>query len=138
MKTAAQAAANWSGSAGRAATNYTEGVNNYSGDWAGATTRQQSAMVTNWTQAVSSGRWANGVNSTGTSGWKQATQAKTTNYTTGFQAGAQKQQVAIGKIMNFLGSAVPALPPRGDINANLARSNALALALHQQKGNLGA
>ena len=138
MKTAQQAAANWAGSAGRAATNYSEGVNGYSGDWAGATTRQQATMVTNWTQAISSGRWANGVNATGTAGWKSATTAKTSNYTTGFQAGAQKQSVAIGKIMNFLGSAVPALPPRGDINANLARANALALALHQQKGNLGA
>ena len=138
MKTAATAAANWSASAGRAATNYSEGVQQYSGDWAGATTRQQAVMTTNWTQAVSSGRWANGVNSVGTAGWKSATQAKTANYTTGFAAGAQKQSVAIGKIMNFLGSAVPALPPRGDINANLARSNALALALHAQKGNLGA
>ena len=138
MKTAQQAAAAWAGSAGRAATNYSEGVNNFSGDWAGATTRQQAVMQANWTQAVSSGRWANGVNSVGTGGWKAATTAKTANYTTGFQAGAQKQSVAIGKIMNFLGSAVPALPPRGDINANLARANALALALHQQKGNLGA
>ena len=138
MKTAAQAAAAWAGSAGRAATNYGEGVNSYSGDWAGATTRQQSVMQTNWQQAVSSGRWANGVNATGTQGWKSATQAKTSNYTTGFSAGAAKQSVAIGKIMNFLGSAVPALPPRGDINANLQRANALALALHQQKGSLGA
>ena len=138
MKTAQQAAAAWAGSAGRAATNYSEGVNSYSGDWAGATTRQQSVMVTNWTQAVSSGLWAQGVNNTGTSGWKSATVAKTTNYTTGFQAGAQKQATSIGKIMNFLQSAVPALPPRGDINQNLARSNALALALHAQKGTLGA
>lgn len=138
MKTAQQAAANWAASAGRASTNYSEGVNNFSGDWAGATTRQQATMVNNWTQAVSSGRWAQGVTNTGTNGWKSATQAKTTNYTTGFQAGAQKQAAAAAKIMSFLGSAVPALPPRGDINANLARANALALALHQQKGNLGA
>ena len=138
MKTAQQAAAAWAGSAGRAATNYGEGVNNYSGDWAGATTRQQAVMQQNWQQAVSSGRWAAGVNNTGTNGWKTATQAKTANYTTGFSAGAAKQSVAIGKIMNFLGSAVPALPPRGDINANLQRANALALALHQQKGSLGA
>ena len=137
MKTAQQGSQNWAGSGGRAATAYSEGVQGYTGDWAGATTRQQAVMVNNWTQAISSGRWASGVNNTGTSGWKSATVAKVTNYSTGFQAGAAKQAVAMGKIMNFLGSAVPALPPRGDINANLARSNALALALHQQKGNLG-
>lgn len=138
MKTAQQAAQAWSGSAGRAATNYSEGVANFSGDWAGATTRQQAVMQTNWQQAVSSGRWAAGVNNTGTQGWKSATQAKTANYSTGFQAGAAKQAAAITKIMNFLGSAVPSLPQRGDVNANLQRANALALALHAQKGNLGA
>ena len=138
MKTAQQAAAAWVASAGRAATNFSDGVNAYNGDWAGATTRPQAVMTTNWTQAVSSGRWAQGVNNVGTSGWKSATTAKVTNYSTGFQAGAQKQATAAGKIMNFLQSAVPALPPRGDINQNLARSNALALALHAQKGSLGA
>ena len=138
MKTAQQAAANWAASSGRAATNWTDGVNAYSGDWAGATTRQQAAMTNNWNQAVSSGRWASGVNNTGTSGWKSATAASGSNFTNGFTKGAPKQSVAIGKIMNFLQSAVPALPPRGDINANLQRSNALALALHAQKGNLGA
>jgi hypothetical protein len=138
VKTAQQAAANWAASSGRAATNWTEGVQAYSGDWAGATVRQQAVMQTNWQQAVSSGRWASGVQNTGTNGWKTATAASGGNFTNGFTKGAPKQAVAIGKIMNFLQSAVPALPARGDINANLARSNALALALHQQKGNLGA
>jgi hypothetical protein len=138
VKTAAQAAANWAASAGRAATAWQEGVQAYSGDWAGATTRQQSAMVNNWTQAVSSGRWAQGVNNVGTAGWKADTLARATNFTTGFQAGAQKQAASAQKIMSFLATAVPNLQPRGDINANLGRSNALALALHAQKGNLGA
>lgn len=137
MKTAAQGSAAWVGSAGRAATAYDAGVQGYNGDWAGATTRQQATMVTNWTQAIASGRWAAGVNNTGTNGWKSATTSKLTNYSTGFQAGAQNQAVAMGKIISFLQNAVPALPPRGDINANLQRSNALALALHAQKGNLG-
>jgi hypothetical protein len=138
VKTAQQAAQNWLASAGRAGTAWTDGVNAYTGDWAGATVAQQAAMTTNWTQAVSSGRWAAGVQSVGTAGWKQATQSKSANYTTGYQAGAQKQATAIQKIMSFLGSAVPALPPRGDINMNLQRSAQLALALHAQKGNLGA
>lgn len=138
MKSAQQAASAWAQSAGRAATNYGEGVANYSGDWAGSTVRQQSVMQTNWQQAVSSGRWAQGVQATGTNGWKSATQSKTSNYTTGFSAGASNQAAAIAKIMQFMGSAVPSLPPRGDINQNLQRANALALALHGQKGNLGA
>ena len=138
MKTASQAATNWTGASGRATTAFAEGVQAYSGDWAGATVAQQAVMVTNWQQAIANGSWSRGVQSIGTAGWKAATQAKQTNYTTGYSAGGQNFQVAIGKIMNFLSSAVQALPPRGDINQNLQRANALALALHAQKGNLGA
>lgn len=138
MKSTQQAQQAWTGSAGRASTNFQAGVAGYTGDWAGATTAQQAAMVNNWTQSINNGTWAQGVNAVGTAGWKSATQAKEQNYLTGFNAGANAYGVAIGKIMNYLASAVPALPPRGDINQNLQRSNALALALHSQRGNLGA
>ena len=66
MKTAQQAAANWIGSAGRAQTEWSAGVQAYSGDWAGATTRQQSVLLQNVTQAISNGTWAAGVNRVGT------------------------------------------------------------------------
>jgi len=138
VKSAQQAASNWTGASGRATTAFAEGVQSFSGDWAGATVSQQATMVSNWQQSIANGQWARGVQAVGTAGWKAATQAKQTNYTTGYSAGGQNFQVAIGKIMNFLGSAVPALPARGDINQNLDRARALALALHAQKGNLGA
>lgn len=138
MKSAQQAASNWTGSQGRATSAYNEGVQTYSGDWAGATTRQQAVMVTNWQQAVGSGLWANGVNAVGTAGWKSATQAKSANYGVGFSAGASNFQTAIGKVMNALQSGVSSLPARGDINQNLQRANALALYMHGLKGQLGA
>jgi hypothetical protein len=138
VKTAQQAAEAWVGSAGRAATNWQSGVQAYSGDWAGATTRQQAVMQTNWQQAVASGRWANGVNQTGTSGWKSATTAKSSNYSTGFQAGASRQASAIAKIIAAEASIVPSLPARGDFTANVQRSVAMQTALHALKGTLGA
>ena len=138
MKTAQQAAQAWVESAGRAAANYSSGVNNYNGDWAGATTSQQAAMQTNWQQAVSSGRWAAGVQNTGTAGWKTATQAKTTNYTTGFQAGASRQQAAIQKIISAEQNIVNSLPPRGTYDQNKARATAVMDGLHALKGSLGA
>lgn len=138
MKTAAQAASNWTGSQGRATSAYNEGVQSYGGDWAGATVRQQAVMQTNWQQAIGSGRWASGVNAVGTAGWKAATQAKSSNYGTGFGAGANNFQTAIGKVMNALQSGVSSLPARGDINQNLQRANALALYMHGLKGQLGA
>lgn len=138
MKTAQQAAANWVNSAGRAATDWQEGVNNYSGDWAGATTRQQSVMSNNWNASVANGTWANGVNRVGTQGWKSATTSKAANYSTGFQAGASKQAAAISKILAAEANIVGSLPPRGDYNANKARATAVMDGLHALKGTLGA
>ena len=89
VKPASTWSSNWSGSAGKATTNYTAGVDAYNGDWAAATTAQQATMQTNWLQSLADGSWANGVNSVGTSGWKSATVAKQANYGVGFQAGGQ-------------------------------------------------
>lgn len=137
-KTAQQAAQAWAESAGRAATNYAQGVQNYQGNWADSTTRQQAVMQQNWTQAVSSGRWANGVQSVGTSGWKQATQDKTPNYSQGFTAGASRQAAAIAKIVNAEANIVNSLPPRGTYEQNKARATAVMDGLHALKGTLGA
>lgn len=138
MKNAQQAASNWVNSAGRAATDYQQGVESYSGDWAGATTRQQATLVNNWNQAVSSGRWAQGVQNRGTNGWKQATISKLSNYSTGFQAGAARQAAAITKIINAEANIVNSLPPRGDYAANKNRSLSFMDQMHALKGTLGA
>ena len=138
MKTAQQAAANWAASSGRAATAWQEGVQAYSGDWAGATTRQQSVMQANLNNAINSGAWANGVNRVGTNGWKQATVDKVSNFSTGFNAGASKQAASIAKILSAEANIVGSLPPRGDYNANKARATAVMDGLHALKGTLGA
>lgn len=138
MKTAQQAQQAWQNSAPTASANYQAGVEGYTGDWAGATTRQQATMVTGWNAAVTSGRWAAGVNNKGTTGWKQDTVARIANYGVGFQAGAQKFGQAIGKIIAAEANIVGSLPPRGDYNANKARMNAFSDQLHALKGTLSA
>lgn len=138
MKTPQQAAQAWRDSAGRAGTNWQAGVNSYSGDWASATTSQQATMQTNWQQAVSSGRWSAGVNRVGTGGWKQATVSKASNYSTGFQAGADRQAAAIGKILAAEANIVQSLPPRGDFAQNVNRATQVMTQLHALKGQLGA
>jgi len=138
VKTAQQAAANWAASAGRAQTAWQEGVQSYNGDWAGATTAQQSTMLQQLTQAVTSGRWAQGVQRVGTQGWKQATTNKAANFGTGFNAGASKQATAIAKILQAEQSIVASLPPRGDFNQNVQRSVSVQTQLHALKGTLGA
>ncbi len=138
MKTAAQAAANWAASAGRAQTDWSAGVQGYSGDWAGATTRQQSVLLTNVTNAISNGSWAAGINRRGTQGWKQATLDKAANFATGFQAGATRQASAIAKIISAEAQIVASLPPRGTYDQNKLRATAVMDSLHALKGSLGA
>jgi hypothetical protein len=138
VKTAQQAAANWIGSAGRAQTAWKAGVESYSGDWAGATTRQQSVMLSNVTQAITNGSWAAGVNRRGTAGWKSATVAREGNFGTGFNAGASRQASAIAKILQAEASIVGSLPPRGTFEQNKLRATAVMDSLHALKGSLGA
>lgn len=138
MKTAQQAAANWAGSAGRAQTEWQQGVQGYSGDWAGATTRQQAVLLQNVTQAISNGSWANGVNRRGTQGWKQATLDKAANFGTGFSAGASRQASAIAKILQAEAAIVGSLPARGTFEQNKMRATAVMDSLHALKGTLGA
>ena len=138
MKPVSTWGTNWTGSQGRAQTAYQQGVEGFTGDWAGATTRQQSVMQSNWDQAVSSGRWANGVNARGTAGWKSATVAKIGNYGTGFSAGAANYNAAAQKIGAALANIVPSLPARGTYEQNKTRSTALMDQLHALRGTLGA
>lgn len=138
MKSAQQAAQNWQQSAGRAATAWTQGVTSYTGDWASATTSQQAALVSNWNAAVNNGSWAAGVQRTGTQGWKQATESKSGNYTTGFQAGAAKQAAAIAKIVAAEQNIVGSLPPRGTYEQNKVRATTFMDNMHALRGQLGA
>jgi hypothetical protein len=138
VKTAQQAAANWAASAGRAASAYQQGVEGYSGDWAGATVAQQSVMLANLNDAVTSGRWSQGVQGVGTAGWKQRTVARIGNYSTGFSAGAADQAAAIAKIINALSNIVPNLPQRGTYEQNKVRATTLMDAMHALRGQLGA
>lgn len=138
VKPASQWGTNWQASAGRAQQNFAAGVEGYTGDWAGATVAQEGAMLQGVTQAVTNGSWRNGVSRVGTNGWKAATAAKAANFGVGFNAGVNKYNAAAAKLQPYLASAVASLPPRGDINQNLGRSAALAMALHSQRGNFKA
>ena len=76
MKSAAQAASNWTNSAGRATADYTAGVQNTTKDQAGLAVAAQARLLANFTAAVTNGTWAAGVQRGGTAYWKAQTQAK--------------------------------------------------------------
>jgi hypothetical protein len=119
VKTAQQAAANWSGSSGRATTAYTEGVQNTNKDQAALAVAAEARLLSNFQQSVTSGRWRNGVMAGGTGYWKSQTLAKAANFGVGITAGTNNYTAAAQKIMQAI-------------------SASLALYLHSLKGQLGA
>lgn len=138
MKTAQTAAANWTGASGRATQAYSDGVSGTTKDQAALAVAAIPRMVQGFNDAAASGRIAAGLTRGGTPYWKQQTEAKKGNYSTGYQAGANNYAQAAAKFLPVIANIVSGLPARGDINQNLQRANALALGLHQYKGQLGA
>lgn len=138
MKPQSAWSANWQASQGRAAAAYQEGVQSTNADWAGNLLRQKQVMVQNWQAAVNSPTYDAHVGAIGNGGWKTATLAKAGNFSTGFTAGAPKQQVAAGKLYNAMQNITASLTPRGTYEQNKVRANSVMDQLHALKGTLGA
>lgn len=138
MKTAQTAAANWTGASGRATTAYSDGVASTQKDQAALAVAAIPRMVQGFNDAAASGRIAAGLMRGGTGYWKQQTEAKKTNYSGGYAAGANNYAAAASKFMPAIANIVQQLPARGDINQNIERVRTLALGLHSLKGQLGA
>lgn len=138
MKTAATAAANWTGSAPRATTAWSEGINATTKDQAALAVAAIPRMVAGFNDAANSGRIAAGLQRGGTAYWKSQSVAKSGAYSLGIQNGGNNYSAAAQKFMPAIANIVASLPPRGDIMQNLQRVQALALGLHQLRGQLGA
>jgi hypothetical protein len=127
----------WRTNAGGAQTTFTEGVQNTQVDVMGRAIQAAPDAVRNFAEAITSGRWAAAINASGgTANWKARTVAKAANYGTGINAGADKFQAAMSKLLPAIEGIVGSLPPRepGNVNANIERVRALATALHARKG----
>lgn len=138
MRTAQQMRDAWVASSGKATTNYNEGVQSTQKDQAQLAVNAIPRMVAGFNDAANNGRIAAGLTRGGTPYWKSQTQKKSTNYSSGFAAGGDNFGAAAAKLIPALQNGVAQLPPRGDIEQNIARSRALALYLHSLKGSLGA
>lgn len=129
--------AKWRQNAGGAQQAFTEGVQGTQVDVMGRAVAAAADAVRNYSDAVTSGRWAAGINASGGTGnWKARTVAKAANYGTGINAGADKYQAALSKLLPAIEGIVGSLPARqpGNVGANIERVRALAMALHARKG----
>jgi hypothetical protein len=138
VKTAQQAHANWTGSAGRAQADYVSGIQNSQKDQAALAVAAESRLVAGFNEAVASGRWRAGILRGGTPYWKTQSAKKAGNYATGYQAGSDNYAAAAQKVMAAIAQGVANLPPRGDIAQNFQRTVTLGTYLHGLKGQLGA
>lgn len=131
---AATATQRWQQGAAQGQTRYTEGVQATNIDVVGRAIAQQAVLVANFSQAVSSGKWARNLGAVGTAGWKAAAVAKANNYSTGINASAGKYQAAIAPVLAFeatLQSQVQSMP-KGTLADSIARMNAWATGLYNR------
>lgn len=131
IPTAAQAAANWQAGFGAAGQKWADGINSVTvapGTLAAAALPRYLAGVQNNGQ-----KWASRTASITLTDWKSQAIAKgQSRLSSGAQAGMAKYQQRIAAVLDAEKSIIAGLPPRGDVNANIARSSAFQLAMHQQ------
>lgn len=99
---AATAQQRWQASSSSAQTRFTEGVQNTSKDPTALAAAQAQKMLTNVSEAVTSGRWSRRLQEVGKAGWQQATLAKASNYGTGIQASGNKYQAGYTSFWNYM------------------------------------
>ena len=98
-----------------------------------AAAAQQAVWLANVT--ASANRWATNVAAVSTQQWQQAyIQKGLPRVATGAQAAQASFATILGRIIQAEKTIVPGLPPRGNIDANIARSAAFARAMNQLKG----
>lgn len=138
MKSPQQGAQKYQANATAAVPSYEAGIQNTSKDVMGLAIQAAGAAVSNYTSAITSGRWAASINASGgTQHWKAQSVAKSGNYATGITNGVPKYQAAAAKLYPFIEQTVSSLPARqpGNVAANVQnRVLGLATALHGAKG----
>jgi len=90
-------------------------------------------MLANVTQAVSSGRWARGLQRSGKAGWQQATIAKAANWSNGIAQSGDKYAQAIGPVLQIEASLQQQVQqmPNGSLADSINRMTFWATQLHQ-------
>lgn len=132
----ASSAAKWASRLGQSATDGTiqRGVQGVTQSPGQAAARQKNLWVQNTTQAAD--RWASKLASQSVGDWSGPMLEKgLPRISQGATAAQPKMATFLAKLQPVVQAAVANAGPRGDINANLARANKVAMALHQAKGS---
>lgn len=136
MKTAQQAAAKWQSRTATAQQDWLTGLQTSTKPIVSAAVAQKSVMVSNFQDAVNSGRWENALSTVGDQGIKQAAAAKAGNYSTGVQAAGDKVTAFFQKLIPYqqAGLATIQAMPKGTTAAGIARATAWIQYMAAGKG----
>jgi hypothetical protein len=124
IASAQQAADAWEAGATQATQKWATNLQNTTKPITSAAIAQQNVAVSNYSQALNSGRWAAALNAVGDAGVKSAAAAKAGNYGTGVGAAKPKYLSKIGPILSYIAAGLPQLEsmPSGTTAAGVARA----------------
>lgn len=130
MPTAAEAAAKWATNLPAAQQRYVDGVNAVTTAPGALAARAAPTWAAN--TAAAQTKFARNSAAVSLNTWQTATTTKgAQRLSSGAQAAQPKVEATFAKLFPAIQSAVSALPPRGDIEANIQRSAAFARAMNK-------
>lgn len=103
----------WATRTSGAQQDYVTGVENTSKDPTQLAINNQSRLLTNFQNAVNSGKWANRLRAVGKAGWQAAVAAKANNFATGVNAAQSKVATSFAPLLQYennLQQQVDAMP----------------------------
>lgn len=106
-------ASKWVSRTSAAQQDYVAGVESTSKDPTALAIQNQQRLLTNFQNAVNSGKWANRLRAIGKTGWQAAVTAKANNFSTGVNAAQSKVTAAFQPLLqyeNSLQQQVDAMP----------------------------
>jgi len=98
---AAAVASKWQSRTAGAQQAYVDGVNNTQKDPTQLAINAQARLLTNFQNAVNSGKWANRLRAVGKAGWQSAVDAKANNFSTGVNAAVSKVTAAFQPLLQY-------------------------------------
>lgn len=132
MPSAAEAAQKWATALPAAQQRYVDGVNGVTVAPGALAARAAPTWAANTAAAQS--KFARNSAAVSLQQWQQATATKgAQRLSSGAQAAQGKVEAVFARLFPAIQSAVSSLPPRGDLEANIARSAAFARAMNKYK-----
>jgi hypothetical protein len=132
MPSAAEAAAKWATALPAAQQKYVDGVNAVTVAPGALAARAAPLWAAN--TAAAQTKFARNSAAVSLQTWQQAAATKgAQRLSSGAQAAQSKVEAAFAKLFPAIQSAVSSLPPRGDIEANIARSATFARTMNKYK-----